>query len=84
MGLLINRIEMQCPQCGTVTERKIETGYISGHDLGRPRGAKGSDTYSITYACPQHGVVIPNRIVIYNPPTPVDNYGNPLDGEENE
>jgi len=76
------KIRMNCPVCGEITTRKIETGYVSGQDLGRPRGAKGCDTYSVSYLCPIHGVVTPIEERIPDPPIPMDQYGNPLDGEQ--
>lgn len=74
--------KMTCPMCGAEARRRIETGYISGRELGRPPGAKGSDTFEVFWSCPIHGDVIPISVEIEEKPIPVDEYGNLLDGEQ--
>jgi len=48
-----------CPVCGQQVERVVVPGYATARELGRPAGAKGSDTSYIEQRCSMHGVVTP-------------------------
>ena len=44
-------------ECGGEIIQKVETGYVSARELGRPAGAKGSDTWTAWHECAKCGKV---------------------------
>lgn len=42
--------ELRC-NCGATLTTEHIVGYMTGAECGRPRGAKGSDTWGIVYHC---------------------------------
>ena len=64
-------------RCGETYEEKIKTGYMSARSLGRPRGAKGKDTWEAWFECPGCGKIcielprIPEPCYVCGNPKPI-------------
>ena len=51
------QVKITCDKCGGNVIRTTRTGHMSARQLGRPRGAKGSDTFWHEDECQNCGIV---------------------------